>query len=137
MKVTLEKDYRDMYTLSALESAKKVIKACKEDTNTPKVYAMMAADCILKMSVKDYPTEILKATATTCLNPRIRDRYDEGSGRMDVWIDAIVKTAYGFIDLGVYLTDLWDLPASDADEEAARNLVNNGTYEYYGPTDLT
>lgn len=106
MKVTLDKDYRDLYTLSDLERAKEVIKFMKEDTSTVKEYAEYA----IREALKDtdvFDGEIITAEAHTAGNRRVWDAYGEGTASMDVWITALARTSEGFIECGAYLTDIW------------------------------
>ena len=112
MKVKLEERYKDIYTLSELETAKRIIKEVKEDAETAKGYAVYAATEALK-GASDAVVEVLKAEAHTALNRRIYDAYFEGSGRMDVWIDFTVQTQDGFIIGGAYLTDIYSSGAVD------------------------
>jgi hypothetical protein len=106
MKVKLEERYKDIYTLSELETAKRIIKEVKEDTETAKGYAVYAATEALK-NTTDSVVEVLKAEAHTALNCRVYDAYFEGSGRMDVWVNFTVQTCNGFIIGGAYLTDIY------------------------------
>lgn len=106
MKVSLEKEYRRWYTLEELDQAKQVIAAEKEDEETAKGWAAYAVREALK-GTGDYDREVLQASARTARNCRAWDAYGEGSGTMDVWIEALARTADGFIDIGAYLSDIW------------------------------
>ena len=109
MKVTLEKDYKSIYTINEVEAAKIVIKFEKDDSYTAKDWAEYAAFEALK-DMHDGLDRILEASAETC-----RRRYDdidwesygEGSMYMDVWVRGIAKTYHGYIEFGAYLSDLW------------------------------
>lgn len=106
MKVTLDKNYKDLYTLSDLERAKAVIKFMKEDSFTVKEYAEYA----IREALKDtdvFDREIITAEARTAGNRRVWDAYGDGTGSMDVWITALARTSEGFIEFGAYLTDIW------------------------------
>ena len=108
MKVNLDKDYRELYTLSDLERAKAVIKFMKEeDSSTVKEYAEYA----IREALKDTDVvdgEIITAEAHTAGNRRVWDAYGEGTASMDVWITALARTSEGFIECGAYLTDIWN-----------------------------
>jgi hypothetical protein len=107
MKVTLEKNYRDYYTLSDLQRAKAVIKFMKEeDSSTVKEYAEYAVREALR-DTDVYDREIITAEAHTAGNRRVWDAYGEGTASMDVWIEALARTSEGFIEFGAYLTDIW------------------------------
>lgn len=110
MKVTLEKNYREYYTLEDLDIAKQIIKEEKEDEFTAKEWAKMAVGEALKDS-SDFLIEVLSATATTGGNADAWDRYFDGSRHMDVWIEATAKTCDGYIEIGAYLSDIWQTGA--------------------------
>ena len=106
MKVTLRKDYKDTFTITDLENAKKVIKQLREDETSAKEYLAFAVNEALKGS-NDCLGRVLEADAETYLNGRIFNAYFEGSGRMDVWVEGIAQTLDGYIEVGAYLTDIW------------------------------
>lgn len=106
MKVTLEKDYKNIYTLADIERAKMIIAAEKDDESTLEDWATYAANEALK-NRSEYVREVLKATARTAKNFRIWNAYGCESGEMDVWIEATVETSEGFLKIGAYLSDIW------------------------------
>lgn len=110
MKVKLDKNYRDLYTLSDLERAKAVIKFMKEDTSTVKEYAQYALIEALR-GTGVYDHEIITAKAHTAGNRRAWNAYGEDTTTMDVWIEALARTSEGFIEFGAYLTDIWQTGA--------------------------
>ena len=109
MKVTLEKNYRSIYTLEEYDMAKAVIANEKEyDEESPKYWAEYAAREALKGEDESL-IEVLTAEATTAKNHRIEwDRYCEGGGKMDVYIRFLAETTRGFIKGGAYLSDIWE-----------------------------
>lgn len=114
MKVTLQKDYRQFYTLEDLDRAKMVIASEKEDESTIASWAVMAVNEVLNYLNNGrggyaYADEkdILKATAITAKNCRAWNEYGEGSQNMDVWIEATAQTYDCFIEIGSYLSDIW------------------------------
>ena len=110
MKVTLEKDYRKFYTLEDLDHAKAVIAYEKEnDDGKIEEWAEMAINEAGKYSGYGSNTcrEILKATAHTARNCRVWDVYGDGTENMDVWIESVAETTFGFIKAGAYLSDIW------------------------------
>ena len=112
MLVRLEEKYKDFYTVSDLERAKAIIKYERDDENTARDWAEYAVREALKRS-GEFFCEILKATAHTAKNCRIWNKYSEDSQDMDVWIDAIARTSNGFIEVGAYLSDIWETGAVD------------------------
>lgn len=116
MKVTLEKDYRKLYTLDDLDRARKVIAAEKETDCTPKEYAEMAIREALKNDdgiADDWIVEIFKAEAHTAKNCRVWNAYgycdpeEANTQDMDVWIEFAAETENGYIKGGAYLSDIW------------------------------
>ena len=110
MLVKLQERYKDFYTVSDLERARAVIRMMREDEEVVAGYAEYAVHEALK-GKDDFLRRILKATAHTAKNRRVWDAYDNGSEDMDVWIDAIAETAFGFIKVGAYLSDIWQAGA--------------------------
>lgn len=112
MKVTLEKNYKDWYTVSDLERAKEVIRMEKDDEETAAGWAQYAVNEAMK-DMSDSFEEILKATARTAKNNRAWNAYGENTWNMDVWIEAIAQTTWGFLKVGAYLSDIWESGATD------------------------
>lgn len=110
MKVTLEENYKRIYTLEELEQAKVVIAYEKEnDEYKPEQWAEILAHEVFKNSPW-YMERVLSATAHTCKNVEIGqyERYGEGSGWMDVWVEAIFDCGYrGIVEAHAYLSDIW------------------------------
>ena len=106
MKVKLEKDYKKYYTMLDVDRAKLVIQFEKEDDETAAGWAEYAVREALQDSM-EYCNEIIRASAETSRNHRIWDAYGEGTGSMDVYITALAKTSEGFIEIGAYLSDIW------------------------------
>ena len=113
MKVKLEENYKSIYTIQELEMAKEVIKIEKDDEDTAKSWAEYAVREALKNETGDFCREVIKAEATTAKNCRVHDAYGEGTGCMDVWIEAVAETSDGFIKVGAYLSDIWNTGGVD------------------------
>lgn len=109
MKVTLEKDYRRLYTLEDLDEAKQVIKHLKDYDETARSAAESAAQHILWQRGGDFLDRIVEATAETAKNRRVWNWYGDNTGEFDVWIQFIARTGKGFLEGGAYLTDIWSL----------------------------
>lgn len=110
MKVMLQKNYKDIYTVNDLERAKRVIQYEREDEFSAKDWAEYAVREALR-DTGDYLQEVLKAEAHTSRNCKAWNCYDEDSQDMDVWLEVIAKTAYGFVECGAYLSDVWQTGA--------------------------
>lgn len=118
MKVTLEKSYRDVYTIADLDRARKVIAFEKDDESSPKEWAAYAVGEALKDAdgnITDYLVEVLRAEAKTAKNCRAWNLYgitEDGTADMDVWITFLAETEKGFIEGGAYLSDIWQTGAA-------------------------
>lgn len=106
MLVKLQDNYKDLYTVNDLARARDIIKMMREDESVVAEYAEMAVNEALD-GRGDYLRRVLKATASTAKNCRAWNAYDNDSQDMDVWVDAIAETDYGFIKVGAYLSDIW------------------------------
>ena len=131
MKVTMEKNYKDFYTVNDVARAKEVIRSAKEDTTTAKEYLLSASRMIMQ-NFSDCPIEALTASASTAKNGRINNFYGDDTGWMDVWIEGIVKTCDGFIEVGAYLTDIYNISSITDSADFARHTY----FQYYGKTEL-
>lgn len=112
MRVKLEKNYKDIYTIGDLERAKEVIAYEKEDEMPINGWVEYAIREALK-NTNDYATEILKAEAHTAKNCRAWNNYSDTSEDMDVWVSGTAETSRGFIKIGAYLSDIWQTGAID------------------------
>lgn len=126
MKVTLQKDYKALYTLEDLERAKMIIAEEKEnDEETAKGWAAYAIREALK-GTKHIDREIITATATTAKNYRVWNAYGDNTGDLDVWIEATAETSDGFAKIGAYLSDIWQ---SGAVEYKQYMYIRIATYD--------
>ena len=115
MKVRLEDNYKDIYTISDFERAKLIISIAKDDGASVKEYALTMLSEALK-DENDSVKEILKAEATTCRNNRVWNLYgdyDSSTYNMDIWINAVAETYCGFIKVGACLSDIWQIGADE------------------------
>lgn len=96
----------------------------QEDASKPSEVAEMAIREILKGTDDSISREsILSAKARVALNCRIQDLYFEGSEDYDVWIRATARTGMGFIEIGAYLSDIWQIGALEPGELRRRAWV--------------
>lgn len=108
MKVTLEDNYREFYTLKEVEQARRLIADMKDDETTAKQAATWAAEAICR-TCNDTVKEVFTATATTAGNRRVWNWYGTDSGKFDVWIKGKAETEKGFISFGAYLSDIYSI----------------------------
>ena len=110
MKINFGKDYKRIFTLEDLDACKIVKAFAKEDETNIKEWAEYAVNEAVKGS--DYCVKVLEASAEYARNRRAFHAYGDGSGKMDVWISATAKTSRGFIEVGAYLSDIWQTGAT-------------------------
>ena len=121
MKVAFTKEAKEIITLAQAPEAKKVIEYMKDDTGL-KDYAEMAA----RVAGGNDSYEILKATAEIALNADNYDVFWQGSGHLDVYLKIYAFNAYkGFFDIGVYLSDVWQICGDNTDEIKSRMYINH------------
>ena len=110
MEVKLSNDYKKVLSIEQVQIARKLIKEMREDAMSTEEYAKMAIRNLLNKG--ESLIELIKCEATVAFNQRQYDRYFEGSGNADVWIGALAKIIHqgrwGFIEIGIYLSDAWD-----------------------------
>lgn len=109
MKIRMPKHYKK-FTLEEMEQTKRVRDALKEweDVTTAEEWLRMAAQDIIR-GEGDYILEVLKAEAEFAGNCRIWNAYGEDTGRMDIWIKGIVQCWNQVLEIGCYLTDIWNI----------------------------
>ena len=116
MKINFPKDYKRFFTLEDLDACK-VVKAMQKDDETPvKDWAEYAVNEGLwngdGVCGGDYCVKVLEVSAEYARNNRIYNAYGDGSGNMDIWITAAARTTNGFIEIGAYLSDIWQTGAT-------------------------
>lgn len=112
MKVSFDKKDKKYFTMAEAPIVNALIKEMKssEDTIEDAVrYAMQALD---EYDIR----EIFRAEAKIYHNGRIWNYYNNESGTIDIWIDAVVKTEDRFYIIGFYLSDAWSVGADNHDK---------------------
>lgn len=122
MKVKIRKEDRRFLQEHIAEHMVDIM--AQEDSSKPSEVAEMAIREILK-GTDDWVSResILSTKARVARNCRIQDLYFEGSEDYDVWIEATARTAEGFIVLGAYLSDIWQIGALEDGELRRRAWV--------------
>ena len=116
MKVKFTAEAKKYITVAELPHVKKIMAYMKENESDEslKDYAQMAAR-VASGDWNDF--EILKAEAEISKNCRAHDNFHEGSGNLDIWLTIYAFNAYkGFYNIGVYLSDLWQLTGDNGEE---------------------
>lgn len=112
MKVTLPKDYRSLFTLEEMDIARKLIREMKDDGLPAYEYADIAVSYILNNflpSTGGYFDELLKSSFEITRNGYGWERYGVGYRNMDIWFEGVAKTSRGYLEFGIYMTDVWSI----------------------------
>ena len=125
MKVKIAKRNRELWGSRLMAIADHMVDwMAQEDSSRPAEMAEMAIREILKGTDDWLPDrKILKAEATVEPNSRIWELYFDGSDDFDIWIRATARTGMGFIEIGVYLSDIWQIGALEPGELRRRAWV--------------
>lgn len=121
MKVQVTKRTKEDLYVSEMPLAKRIIEEEKEDSHNVEEYALM----VLSALGYNAPFEVYRPVAMVSKNRRIHDRYFEGSGILDVWVEFLAfDKYYGAFDCGVYLSDIWDLCDENRKELRSKMYFN-------------
>lgn len=111
MKVKLLKKDKQFITLAEAPIVRQIILDMKEDECTVEKYAEMAVRAAFNGNT--FGIEVLKSSASIARNGRVWNLYGDGSGTLDIWIDATVCVNDNeFIIIGAYLSDIWKITGS-------------------------
>lgn len=127
MKVKFTAEAKKIVTVAEVPEVKKIIAYMKENETAEslKDYAAMAARVASK---NGYAFEILKAEAEIAKNCRAFDNYHEGSGNLDIWLTVYAFSPLnGFYNIGVYLSDIWQLSGDNAEEIKSHMYIEEYT----------
>lgn len=122
MKVTLTNEFKKYITIAEAPAMRKIIAEMKDDTNTAKDYAEIAARAISGDNI----VRILEASAEICKDDSTPlDYYNDNSGHMDVWVrfTAIINNGFGGIIMGgALLSGIWSI---SGDAEANKEIMRH------------
>lgn len=115
MKVQITKEAKQWLTVAQMPEVRKMIADLKDDDIKSYVRTMMH----FLEGNNFFSVKVFEATAEISRNIRVKDRYTDSSGDLDVWINFI---AYGsgsdsFIRGGVYLSDIWSITGTEEDNK--------------------
>lgn len=120
MKVKLLKKDKQFITLAEVPIVRQIILDMKEDECTVEKYAEMAVRAAFNGNT--FGIEVLKSSASIARNGRVWNLYSDGSGTLDIWIDATVCVNDNeFIIIGAYLSDIWQITGS-LDQEIVSHM---------------
>lgn len=115
MKVQITKEAKQWLTVAQMPEVRKMIADLKDDDIKSYVITMMN----FLEGNNFFNVKVFEATAEISRNIRVKDRYTDNSGDLDVWINFI---AYGsgsdsFIRGGAYLSDIWSITGTEEDNK--------------------
>lgn len=113
MKITITAEMKKILTVAEMPTVRQMIEQAKQDDDTAKEYAEMAA----RIASDGYVIKVLECSAEIAKNCRVQDAYTADSGDLDVWVNFIAYTTKGFVMGGAYLTDIWNITGGENDEE--------------------
>ena len=106
MKVQVGKRFKEVATVAQMPAVRRLVEDMKEDALPIASYAKMALDAL----GYGCDWEVYRPKAVVSFNGRVDDRYFDGSGHLDVWIEFLAfNENEGALDCGVYLSDIWEL----------------------------
>jgi len=119
MKVTITKEAKQYIYASEMPTCNTIIKSFKDDEWSSAQYADMAArEWLRESDYDDYVVNVLTATSTMSKNCRVWDALGDGTHTLDIWTEATVETTNGFLKIGFYITDVWQITGLDDDDTA-------------------
>ena len=122
LKIRMPRDYKKYFTLEELEQMNQVRTHIKEwgDSPTAEEWLRMAAFDIIRWE-NDHIVEVLKAEAKFARNCRVWNVYGEATGNMDIWITGVVQCWDQVLEIGCYMTDIWNI-------DGRNNIVRDNAY---------
>ncbi len=113
MKVEFTDEMKRHIYIADEPKVKRLIREMCNDEEEAGYYALSATNLVARMKHSGQNPEILRANAEISLNARINDRYFEGSGKLDIWINFTVQYCDAFCIGGAYLSDIWEICIND------------------------
>lgn len=111
MKIKFGAEQKKIVTVAELPIVKRIMAEMKEDDGL-KEYAEMAARIASGGSCE----KVYECSAEIAKNRRVYEQWGDGSGNLDIWIEAAALTSEGFVIFGIYLSDVWSITGDNADE---------------------
>lgn len=120
------KEDKKYVTAYDVEKSRDIIRDMRDDESTPADYLLTAANCLQGV----YHAEVVNAAARVACNRRVWDAYSVGSGDLDVYVEGLAKVEYfdgsrygvAYVEMGAYLSDIWQLTGSDVDDATTTSM---------------
>lgn len=120
MKVKITEQSKKVLRLADTQAAREIIAQEKDDDFSAADYIKMAAECWLWNSGTGAAADagdVLKASAEILKNGRVWNAYDDESGDLDVWLEGVVETWAGYLKIGCFLTDVWNIGSDEFNQK--------------------
>ena len=131
MKVKFTKQAKTYITVAEAAEARKIIESFKNDDESATDYLRSAGNLANKM-INNSPfgiDRVLEADAEISRNNRAWDNYHEGSGKLDVWVQGLVKADLDtYMEIGAYLSDIWNITGNN---EMDADIIEHMYIEVY------
>lgn len=129
MKIKFTNDAKRAVNIAQMPAVEKVKKYCEDYTNGDLQDYAIAAAWVAGCTDRAW-VEILKVDAEIAKNGRVWDAIDEGTEDIDVWLNIYAFDSYtGFYEIGIYLTDAWQISEDNYDEIKSHMFINKYTLE--------
>lgn len=123
MKITVTADSKKCITVAEMPIVRQIIEELKQNDDTVKDYAEMAA----RIASGGYVMKVFECSAEIAKNCRVWNAYNADSCDLDVWVDFTAYTSEGFVIGGAYLTDLWSIDGDNTEEIRSHMFIRKFT----------
>lgn len=117
MKVKFTKQAKNYITVAEAAEARKIIESLKNDDDESATDYLRSAGNLANKMINNSPfgiDRVLEADAEISRNNRAWDNYHEGSGKLDVWVQGLVKADLDtYMEIGAYLSDIWNITGNN------------------------
>lgn len=122
MKLTIDKEHKNIITLADIEAVNKMKECFKEQQNLDweieRALILASDGCSL--------VKAMKPEITVAKNCRVWDYYGKDTGTLDVWVVAYGFSSYkGFYEVGFYVSDIWQLGSENEEETKQRLYIRH------------
>ena len=127
MKIKITPEMKKVLTVAEMPTVRKIIADFKEYDKEG--FQIDIETAVALASGKNASFEILKAEAEIAKNCRSGDFFgDAEHPNIDIWLTIYAyHNFYGFYEIGVYLSDLWQLSGDNAEEIKSHMYINKFT----------
>lgn len=132
MKTSFDLMYKQILTVEEYEQGKELQKMLKEDDNTPiNDYGKMVCIEVMKEIENDWFDRVLETKAIIQVNHGLNsyNYHGENTGFMDVIIETIGKTGFGFIEASMWLSDIWQIDGKTTMPSLCEYYRRKGEFE--------